>query len=268
MKKCATSVAAIGLGLIWMMACGGKSADDGGAAGAQNSAGSSSAGSTSSAGSPGGDSCGLPKVSGPCDAYSPSFWHNPQTGLCEPFIYGGCQGNANRFATREECSATCGGGDEDWGACQHDSDCAITSNSCCDACEPVQDQQLLALNQAYLGKQQNAQCPEPVPCAPCAPVSQVDAAGKYFKPVCVSGQCSVLDVRTSAALTKCGSADDCVLRDGVECCPGCDGKHFVGVNKTANFCDVPQGCDACVAVPSGYMGAECIAGTCTLTTLR
>ena len=36
-------------------------------------------------------------------------FYNVETGLCEQFVYGGCDGNANNFATREECEATCGG---------------------------------------------------------------------------------------------------------------------------------------------------------------
>ncbi|MEO8903892.1 MAG: BPTI/Kunitz domain-containing protein [Polyangiaceae bacterium] len=257
------------LGLVWMMACGGKSQTDGlGAAGAQNSAGStSSSGASSSAGAPSAGApsaglCALPEVSGPCDAYAPSFWHNPKSGLCEPFIYGGCQGNENRFATREECIAQCGGGGANWGACQHDGDCVASSVGCCGACEPIRDSDLTALNRAHLADDQHAQCSPGVTCGQCPMTTPDEATSKYFKPVCVSGQCSVLDVRTSAQFTKCGSADDCELRDGVGCCPGCDGTNFLAVNKTANFCDAPQGCDACLSFPPKSIGVACSAGAC------
>ncbi|KAL1419903.1 hypothetical protein MTO96_004654 [Rhipicephalus appendiculatus] len=30
------------------------------------------------------------------------------SGTCRNFIYGGCQGNENRFSSREECLQTCG----------------------------------------------------------------------------------------------------------------------------------------------------------------
>ena len=28
-------------------------------------------------------------------------------GLCQPFYYGGCEGNDNRFKSNEECEAEC-----------------------------------------------------------------------------------------------------------------------------------------------------------------
>ncbi|XP_012945199.1 papilin-like [Aplysia californica] len=51
--------------------------------------------------------CLLPKKTGPCKAYFPSFYYNSQSGECESFIYGGCQGNANRFPTQEQCTEKC-----------------------------------------------------------------------------------------------------------------------------------------------------------------
>jgi hypothetical protein len=53
--------------------------------------------------------CSLPADSGPCEAYMPSWYFNSETGQCEEFIYGGCEGNDNRFSTLEECSGVCGG---------------------------------------------------------------------------------------------------------------------------------------------------------------
>lgn len=51
--------------------------------------------------------CNLPQASGLCLAYFPSFFYNPRTGQCESFIYGGCQGNANRFESLVECEQQC-----------------------------------------------------------------------------------------------------------------------------------------------------------------
>ncbi|XP_049526482.1 carboxypeptidase inhibitor SmCI-like isoform X4 [Dermacentor silvarum] len=51
--------------------------------------------------------CQQPRDPGLCRAYIPSWFHNPLTGSCEVFIYGGCGGNQNRFDTQQECEATC-----------------------------------------------------------------------------------------------------------------------------------------------------------------
>ncbi|XP_025095647.1 tissue factor pathway inhibitor-like [Pomacea canaliculata] len=51
--------------------------------------------------------CSLPSETGPCKAYFPRFFFNTNTGSCEQFIYGGCDGNANNYLTVEDCQATC-----------------------------------------------------------------------------------------------------------------------------------------------------------------
>jgi hypothetical protein len=48
-----------------------------------------------------------PGVLGSCDAAMSRWTFNPQSGKCEFFIYGGCDGNANNFETAEECAAAC-----------------------------------------------------------------------------------------------------------------------------------------------------------------
>lgn len=53
------------------------------------------------------DICNLPSDIGPClDALYP-YYFNSATGQCEEFLWGGCEGNANRFDTIEECEDTC-----------------------------------------------------------------------------------------------------------------------------------------------------------------
>ncbi len=52
--------------------------------------------------------CTLPLVSGQCMAYFPSWGYEEKVGKCVEFIYGGCQGNANRFESEEACKAKCG----------------------------------------------------------------------------------------------------------------------------------------------------------------
>ena len=220
----------------------------GGAAG--NGAGAPAAAGASSFAGASGDACTAPVAPGPCDAYLPSFWHDPKSGLCEPFIYGGCQGNANRYPTRAACLEACPGGGSNWGACQVDSDCTLTSVGCCEACEPVADKDLLALNDSHLTEYTGRPaCAALGACLPCPPAAEIQATGKYYRAVCQAGQCSVLDVRESA-YTECKVTAECALRNGVNCCEECDASGFVPVRSDANFCpEGPEPCPKCALQP-------------------
>jgi len=68
------------------------------------------------------DPCTLPMDGGPCRALKPRYYHN--NGKCEQFIYGGCRGNGNNFASLESCEAQCVAGRQEAAAeeeakCQH-----------------------------------------------------------------------------------------------------------------------------------------------------
>nr|QJB23279.1 TFPI-1 [Sinocrossocheilus bamaensis] len=52
-------------------------------------------------------SCALKKDEGPCKAIKDRFYFDIDTGRCEPFEYGGCQGNANNFETLQDCEEMC-----------------------------------------------------------------------------------------------------------------------------------------------------------------
>ncbi|HOU94538.1 MAG TPA: BPTI/Kunitz domain-containing protein, partial [Polyangiaceae bacterium] len=54
------------------------------------------------------DVCELPFDAGHCDAYFPVYSFDANRGGCYQTYYGGCDGNANRFDTLEECEAACG----------------------------------------------------------------------------------------------------------------------------------------------------------------
>ena len=54
------------------------------------------------------NNCALEPDPGPCKACIPSYFYNLATGQCEKFIYGGCEGNENRFSLLEDCLKTCG----------------------------------------------------------------------------------------------------------------------------------------------------------------
>ncbi|XP_034099031.1 male accessory gland serine protease inhibitor-like [Drosophila albomicans] len=56
--------------------------------------------------------CGLPPaVDGngliKCAAFQPSFSYYPAENVCKDFVYGGCGGNENRFASKAACEAEC-----------------------------------------------------------------------------------------------------------------------------------------------------------------
>ncbi|XP_019494022.1 PREDICTED: WAP, Kazal, immunoglobulin, Kunitz and NTR domain-containing protein 2 isoform X2 [Hipposideros armiger] len=51
--------------------------------------------------------CSLPTLQGPCKAYAPRWAYNSQTGQCQSFVYGGCEGNGNNFESREACEESC-----------------------------------------------------------------------------------------------------------------------------------------------------------------
>ena len=53
--------------------------------------------------------CELGPITGPCLAAKPRFYFNKNTGRCEDFRYGGCNGNENNFMTKMECEKTCQG---------------------------------------------------------------------------------------------------------------------------------------------------------------
>ncbi|GAB4822311.1 hypothetical protein N2152v2_009357 [Parachlorella kessleri] len=49
--------------------------------------------------------CTLPPFTGPCRGAIPSWYYNSATKTCMPFLYGGCQANANNFETSPQCEA-------------------------------------------------------------------------------------------------------------------------------------------------------------------
>lgn len=87
-----------------------------------NPAGGSAAGEPEAAGGIGGEpeqptagapataegDCALPLDTGPCKGNLPSYGFDAPAGHCQLFTYGGCEGNANRFATLADCQAACG----------------------------------------------------------------------------------------------------------------------------------------------------------------
>lgn len=53
------------------------------------------------------DPCLFPLDEGNCSRYTLRWYYHRRSGQCRPFIYGGCNGNTNRFHTPEDCELTC-----------------------------------------------------------------------------------------------------------------------------------------------------------------
>ena len=51
--------------------------------------------------------CQQPIVSGPCEDHVTPWGYNHFTNQCEKFVYRGCQGNDNRFSSKEACQEKC-----------------------------------------------------------------------------------------------------------------------------------------------------------------
>ncbi|KAH7731158.1 hypothetical protein AAVH_00055 [Aphelenchoides avenae] len=51
--------------------------------------------------------CLLPSAAGTCQTHITKFYFDPHVGKCSPFVYSGCDGNNNRFPSRDECNAVC-----------------------------------------------------------------------------------------------------------------------------------------------------------------
>ena len=54
-------------------------------------------------------SCSLPPQLGPCEGDFPRWFYNSSSEFCQPFAYGGCEGNSNNFPNPFECLEKCRG---------------------------------------------------------------------------------------------------------------------------------------------------------------
>jgi hypothetical protein len=250
---------------------GSSSAGHGGAgnAGARPSGGMTGSSGSGSGGAPA-DSCALPAESGMCDAFFPSFFHNPETGVCEPFVYGGCGGNENRFDSVEDCQAACHGGSPNMDACVSPLECVLVSTQCCGPCDAGLES-YTAVNVAALQDFQGAHACGNVACEPCPQPDPTTANRPYLTATCRNGACVPIDVRLEGT-TECLTDGDCHLRGGVGCCESCAGEDagLVALSNEVRLAELVCGdefppCLACEPVyPPGY-AASCEVDRCILT---
>jgi Kunitz/Bovine pancreatic trypsin inhibitor domain len=277
------------LGALLAAACGGKSFGDGGGEGASgaissggegaqggtsgggkgNAGTSSKAGSAATGGAAAGGAtwndpaCTLPPASGSCDAYFPSWYHDPSTGICRPFVYGGCDGNANRYDSLAACQKACRDGTPSYAACTQPTECVVSGGGCCGVCDHpgLSAHDLIAFNREH--EAEVIQCGSGnVACAPCAGLQPVSL--QFFVPSCTANRCVVEDIRTSA-VSACQADTDCRLRNGTGCCEGCGSGPTVAVRNDGSFeklvCgDIVQPCPDCRPLPNPEADAIAVCG--------
>ncbi len=112
----------------------------------------------------------LPAEAGDCTEAVARYFHNWETGICEPFVYGGCGGNENNFESFEACVEGCGSATLD--ACTDNNECVLRSRACCGPCEPIVLADYVAINSKHDKVFETTKgcdgilcgaCPEPVP---------------------------------------------------------------------------------------------------------
>jgi hypothetical protein len=190
------------------------------------------------------------------------FYFDRASGTCKTYGSSQCRGSANYFSLRG-CLETCPNARPEVDACGSDFDCVVVDTACCASCEPVSQSSLIAVNALRAGDYRDP-CP-PVACAPCPPVDELLTTRQYFVPFCSAGKCVVRDIRGSE-YTSCSVGSDCVLRDGAECCEGCDGRGLVALNRSGGgrTCD-NAGCDACTPIIPVEYRALCDGSQCRVT---
>jgi Kunitz-type protease inhibitor 1 len=221
-------------------------------------------GEPGAAGAPSVDVCALPLDPGPCRGAVPRFAFRAETGKCEMFTYGGCEGNENNFPNHAACFARCGA-EEDLTRCDAPSACALASSDCCGPCEPVAFSSMVALNQ-----QQAADFHDllgcNVACEMCEPTQEPRVLPWLFAS-CVDDHCVAFDAREHD-VTQCSKPADCRLRYGMHCCEPCaaDPADLIAlsgaVDLDALLCGAESGCPPCVPTYPADAGVDCVSGRC------
>lgn len=144
--------------------------------------------------------------------------------------------------------------------CSAPGTCELGGTGCCGlTCQP--DSQLVAIRRGEAQDLVAATCNQtgPVACPNCA--RQMDPNVQAF---CVSGKCSVVDLRMDS-ISACTNQQDCVLRYA-SCCQPCNGgavsaivSILAGQESTlsAQLCSGTEKCDQCLPVFPSNVSARC-----------
>lgn len=196
-----------------------------------------------------------------CAAALQRWTHDAMTGICQPFIYGGCDGTANNYESLEACQKACPGLSRNYDACQVATDCMLSPIGFFGTCDGSQitAHDFVAYNRRYEAEVSPCAGAD-IPCDPCVPTKQ--ATRKYFVPNCVRGECVVEDVRKSE-VTACKTSQDCVLRNGTACCESCtSADELVAVRNDGSLeqlvCGaLPRACPGCLPMQPRDAAPDC-----------
>jgi hypothetical protein len=202
----------------------------------------------------------LPYATGPCLAYDPSYWFDASTGVCMPFIYGGCEGNDNRFATVDDCYEACRGrGDHDATTCTDTGECIARrlGEPCCTS--DIRD--FVAVRRDV-----DFSCDDPaLGCQPCADNCATVPQDGYFGSRCEAGHCELYDVREWGG-DACSDEGDCGLHYGADCCVECDREKFpsmlIATDQSFDFPDCNITCMKARCDFTGYSAVCSEANVC------
>jgi hypothetical protein len=194
------------------------------------------------------------------------FAYEPKTGVCQPFTYGGCDGNANNFETIEACYAACGGqGQADFAVCDYPTDCKLVPARCCGTCGQADLTNTTAVNARQAAAFSEAMSCHLVDCVGCMP-----SPNAWLGATCRNGRCVAFDARQTE-LTECDDRSDCSFRAGLGCCENCTAPRegFIAVNSEADVdswvCGNPLvGCAGCTPIVPPNLSVICSNERCAV----
>jgi len=147
-------------------------------------------------------------------------------------------------------------------SCEVNSDCVISSASCCGQCGAATRDDIIALAKDAVGAYGSAKCGDAFGCPACYMAQDASLIA-----TCSNGHCAVVDLLVHDS-TSCAVATDCRIRTNVCCeCGGpTDGEHLVAISNESLFqplvCDPLQACPECAPVYPSEYSADCSGGHC------
>jgi hypothetical protein len=161
---------------------------------------------------------------------------------------------------------TGGGVDPAFDVCTGAGQCELVSATCC-SCGILGLGQLSPINSSKRDAFSKQVCSAmPQPCPPC--IGMVDP---HLAARCESGRCRGFDIRNDPTYTKCGSDQECTLRNGLGCCEcgaPSGGSDWVAISHLGRMllagqvCAPGSVCPACIPIPPANTVARCLSGTC------